>query len=117
VSKKEKIQFRFQANVLVEANNEREAFAVIAEHFDRCASLKSDPTSLKTPFAAGKWGLEMIVTKTILEELRKAYQDAVDAGKEEFTWRAMPFNTKYAKYLLEYIDTSPKREGGNGEDH
>jgi hypothetical protein len=114
--KKMNIQFRLQADVIVEAANERDAFAIISEHFDRCASLKGDPSTLKNPFADGKWKLDMIVTDVILAELRIAYQTAVNAGEENFTWREMPFHTKYAKYLLEYIDTSPERPGGNGED-
>lgn len=38
------------------------------------------------------------------ERLRKAYQAAVDAKQEVFTFEGHDLVTAYAKYLLEYLD-------------
>lgn len=37
--------------------------------------------------------------------LKNAYENAVKKGKEEFVWFGLDFNTQYAKYLLEYIES------------
>lgn len=36
--------------------------------------------------------------------LRAAYNRAVEAGKEQFTFEGNELLTSYAKYLLEYLD-------------
>jgi hypothetical protein len=38
------------------------------------------------------------------EELRVAYNEAVDNGRDSFTLNGREFVTGYAKYLLEYLD-------------
>lgn len=40
-----------------------------------------------------------------LEPLRKAYNQAVKAKKEQFTYKGTELLTSYAKYLLEYLQT------------
>lgn len=45
--------------------------------------------------------------------LNRAYQRALKEGKDEFSFFGQPLLTKYAKYLLEYIDRHMK-EAANG---
>lgn len=42
--------------------------------------------------------------KPMRERLRKAWQAAVDQGKDEFMFEGNLFLTDYAKYLLEFLD-------------
>lgn len=48
--------------------------------------------------------MRVLWTKAMREQLRKAYQQAVDNNKEEFTFEGNQYDTFYAKYLLEYMD-------------
>jgi hypothetical protein len=38
------------------------------------------------------------------DRFRKAYESAVKANKDSFTFDGNEFVTNYAKYLLEYLD-------------
>jgi hypothetical protein len=101
-----KMNFRLRLDVLIEAENEREALAIVAEHFDRVASVK-DRSQVGNPFVGGKWEVQLVFTKPLREEFRKAYDKAVEDSKADFEWRGMPFVVDYAKYLLEYLETQP----------
>lgn len=39
------------------------------------------------------------------DALREAYEAAVRAGQEQFTFRGLEYDTGYARYLLEYLDS------------
>jgi hypothetical protein len=43
-----------------------------------------------------------------IEELRKAYNKAVEEKQDQFTFNDLEFVTMYVKYLLEYIDSQLK---------
>ena len=43
-------------------------------------------------------------TPALRDELRAAYDKAVEQGAEEFTFEGAPLVTDYAKYVLEYLD-------------
>ena len=47
----------------------------------------------------------MNLNKKDVLQLRRLYKDAVDNGEEQFTFRGNIILTKYAKYLLEYVDS------------
>lgn len=54
-----------------------------------------------------------VFDRTTAISLRAAYKDAVANGKEEFTHQGMAYYTKYAHYLLEYLEdiaVLPKEE-------
>ena len=103
-----KIMFRLRADLLIEADSERDALAIVAEHMDRVAAVK-DRNQVGNPFAGGKWEIQMIFTEALRNEFQKAYDEAVAGGKQQFTWHDMDFLTDYAKYLLEYLQTQPLR--------
>ena len=44
-------------------------------------------------------------TPAKVKALRKAHEEAVKAGKDQFVFEDRDFVTDYAKYLLEYLDT------------
>lgn len=46
----------------------------------------------------------MTFTRVKREALRKAYQAASVASKADFRFEGQTFLTRYAKYLLEYLD-------------
>lgn len=50
------------------------------------------------------------MTPTLLEELKKAYEKAVEKGEKEFKLNDLDFVTNYAKYLIEYSEEKFKRE-------
>lgn len=41
----------------------------------------------------------------MVKSMRKAYNKAVEADKENFIWDGKDFHTGYAKYLLEHLDS------------
>ena len=43
-----------------------------------------------------------------IEELREAYNKAVEEKKESFIYNNLPLNTDYVKYMLEYVDSQFK---------
>lgn len=45
----------------------------------------------------------MDFTKPKYIKLKRAYKDAVNKGKTEFTFEGQPLLTSYAKYLLEFL--------------
>jgi hypothetical protein len=44
-----------------------------------------------------------------IEELRIAYNKAVEEKKDSFTYNELPLVTDYVKYLLEYADSQFKK--------
>lgn len=46
--------------------------------------------------------------KPMRERLRKAYKKATDAGFDSFVFDDNEYLTRYAKYLLEYLDMKLK---------
>ena len=51
-------------------------------------------------------------TPALRDELRAAYDKAVEQGAESFIFEGKPLVTAYAKYVLEYLDyklTHPER--------
>lgn len=50
----------------------------------------------------------MNLSKKDTLQLRRLYKDAIDQGEEQFIFRSNVILTKYAKYLLEYIDSQNK---------
>lgn len=60
--------------------------------------------------AAGKDEVDFTPEK--VEALRKAYQEAVKAGKDVFVFEGHDVYTPYGKYLLEYLDGLFNRREG-----
>jgi len=48
--------------------------------------------------------MQIEFTPALRDELRAAYDKAVEQGAEEFTFKGEPLWTDYAKYVLEYLD-------------
>ena len=40
-----------------------------------------------------------------LDDLREAYKQAVEDGKESFMYKKLELNTEYTKFLIEYLET------------
>lgn len=53
---------------------------------------------------------QIAFTPEKLEELRKAYKQAVEDGEDEFTFDGHLFYIEYAKYMIEYLTQRFKRE-------
>ena len=48
--------------------------------------------------------MQIEVTPALRDELRAAYDKAVEQGAESFVFERVPLVTDYAKYVLEYLD-------------
>jgi hypothetical protein len=48
---------------------------------------------------------QVTFTKAKVEQLRTAYKQAVAAQQEQFTFEGKEYLTRYAYYLLQYLDT------------
>lgn len=48
---------------------------------------------------------QLVLSKRDLPELRDAYQEAVDAKAEDFTFKGEKVLVSYAKYLIEYLES------------
>lgn len=48
--------------------------------------------------------------RPMLERLKKAKQEAEQAGQQQFTFEGNDYLVAYAKYLIEYLDKALPRE-------
>ena len=52
----------------------------------------------------------MVLMPVDMEELKKSYKVALEAGKDEFQFNGTPMATGYVKYLLEYIKNQRRKD-------
>ena len=62
-----------------------------------------------TPDDVPKGWDTMEMTPKVLRELKKAYATAVDNNQTIFTFQGKEFVTKFAKYLIEFIEDKVRR--------
>lgn len=50
-----------------------------------------------------------VLTPNEVESFRKEYKNALDEGKESFSFDSQEILVSYAKYVLEYYDSNNKK--------
>lgn len=53
--------------------------------------------------------IHMLQRQDRIQELERAYKDALDKGAETFTFDEAHMYTEYAKHILEYVSKYPLR--------